>query len=605
MKIWVTYFCICVLLFVTTALTRPIRQVDSAALVAYVKQASQKLVADAQALEVAVRLIKPGNPATIARAKAALLQCRLQYKRIGFLMEYFFASEATAFNSPAKYEVDEPDMEYQHPKGFQQIEALLFSNNIAANKTALLQHVQLVEQSAEGLPALLYQFAPGNAQVLESARLELIRVMALYISGYDAPQLKSGIGESAASLEALRTVLTPLIEASTVKDSMYYYLNASIQYLQASPGFDGFNRLAFLTGYALPLQRQFNNMAGQLNLQLNTVPALNMYAGGLFSPGALQVDAFAGTDGMKDTSLTLLGKQLFLSNLLSANRLRSCASCHAPAGYFADGLRRNTVAGSTAPLPRNTPTLLYAAYQYSQFWDGRAKNMQQQAAMVIHNQQEMGITDDTAINRLKKAAFAGLFAKVWPAGDSAITMVHVYTALAAYIKTLAPFSSPFDRYMQGNTTALTTMQQTGFNLFMGKAACGTCHFAPLFNGLTPPLYHKTEYEIVGTPLTDDLARPRPDNDTGRYVFFPIEFYIKAFKTPTVRNAAVTAPYMHNGAFASLDKVVEFYNRGGGAGLGLKEAGQTLMPQPLHLTQYEKDCLVAFMQALTDDKASLQ
>ena len=136
---------------------------------------------------------------------------------------------------------------------------------------------------------------------------------------------------------------------------------------------------------------------------------------------------------------------------------------------------------------------------------------------------------------------------------------------------------------------------------MGKAACGTCHFAPLFNGLTPPLYDGTEYEVLGTPVDDNLEKPAYDPDKGRYNVFSIHFYDGAFKTPTVRNAAVPAPYMHNGGFRTLEKVITFYDKGGGTGLGLNVPDQTLLSTELHLSKQEQDDLVSFIKALTDSQ----
>jgi cytochrome c peroxidase len=175
----------------------------------------------------------------------------------------------------------------------------------------------------------------------------------------------------------------------------------------------------------------------------------------------------------------------------------------------------------------------------------------------------------------------------------------IYKAIAAFVRTLQPFNSDFDRYMAGDKTALTDNQVNGFNLFMGKAQCGTCHFAPLFNGLIPPTYALTEFEILGTTASDDWLHARADPDEGRFEVRPTPYFRGAFKTPTVRNAAVTAPYMHNGAFATLEKVMEFYDKGGGAGLGLEIPDQTLSPIPLNMTDQEKSDIIAFLKALTD------
>jgi len=134
---------------------------------------------------------------------------------------------------------------------------------------------------------------------------------------------------------------------------------------------------------------------------------------------------------------------------------------------------------------------------------------------------------------------------------------------------------------------------------MGKAQCGTCHFSPLFNGLMPPLYNFTELEVLGTPLTDDLLHPQTDTDSGRYKVFPIAYYNGAFKTPTLRNVSATAPYMHNGGFHTLEAVVEFYNKGGGRGIGLNKEQQTLSGAPLNLTKNEISDIVSFLHALED------
>jgi cytochrome c peroxidase len=119
------------------------------------------------------------------------------------------------------------------------------------------------------------------------------------------------------------------------------------------------------------------------------------------------------------------------------------------------------------------------------------------------------------------------------------------------------------------------------------------------NGLLPPDYKATEYEILGVPATDDLTHPKKDKDSGRYNKFPTGYYIGAFKTPTLRNIAETGPYMHNGKFKSLASVLEFYNRGGGQGLGLDVPNQTLSSEPLHLTYKEKQQIILFLKALSD------
>lgn len=601
-KTVVTYIGICALLVIATALTAARKPADDSTSIVtnYLKANLPAFISSTQQLQTAAQAVKANDTASVNRARLALANCRLQYKRVSFLLEYFFSHETVVFNLPPKYEVDEPDMEYQHPIGLQVIESLLYEDSVMqGHTTALLQQVENLTLSAEELPALLYQFTASENQVLESIRLELIRIIALYITGYDAPLLKSGMEESSVAMQGINEILTPYLTNYNGRDSLQRYLIQGMLFLQASKGFDEFNRLTFLTGYALPLQQQLNNFAHTVQpVQPGTTPALNTMAT-LFSPGALNKDVFIKDSLTNNNELVTLGKQLFSEKALSGDNSRSCASCHQPGKYFTDGLPRNTVLNSQHVLPRNTPTLLYSVYQYSQFWDGRSKTIAEQAGTVLHNKDEMAMNDDTVVYRLHNSHYAASFKNIWADDKDAISIPHVTLALAAYIKTLTPFQSAFDRYMQGDHTALSAKQQQGFNVFMGKAACATCHFAPLFNGLVPPLYNRSEYEIAGTTATDNFDNPVMDTDNGRYNYFPIQFYAKAFKTPTVRNAAVTGPYMHNGAFKTLENVVEFYNKGGAAGMGLQERGQTLPSLQLHLSAYEKECLIAFIQALTD------
>jgi len=556
-------------------------------------------------MEQAVHALDNSNPATVDHAKEALRQCRVQYKRIEFFLDYFFFSSSQAYNRPAKTEIDEPYMEYQAPAGLQQIAVLLFDQDPVSHKKALMEEAAVISSSATDLPSLLYQFNTTDKAIMESLRIELVRLYANGITGYDAPELKSGIAETAQSMQTIQAVLQPWLRTPSPENiPVQKYLTQSIQYLQQHPDFDSFNRLEFLTEYALPLQEQLGNMIRALQLDLHTRGALNYNAKNLFSKDALNVAAFP--DSINATpALKTLGQQLFFEKALSGNNQRSCATCHRPEKYFSDGLRTSLAIDEKGHVRRNAPGLYYTAYQYAQFWDGRAGNLSKQIADVISNPQEMNGVHAIVLSRLQDSArYRQAFNTTFPAtGHSPITMPHLSSAIAAYLSTLAPMNSAMDDYFAGNKQAMTAAQIHGFNLFMGKAQCATCHFAPLFNGLTPPFYQFTEFENLGVPANDDLEHPQADSDAGRFDFFPIDFYKRAFKTPTVRNTAMTAPYMHNGAFASLEKVMEFYNAGGGNGLGLKDAYQTLSPAKLGLSATEIQDIIAFMQALTDQPNS--
>ena len=197
------------------------------------------------------------------------------------------------------------------------------------------------------------------------------------------------------------------------------------------------------------------------------------------------------------------------------------------------------------------------------------------------------------------AVYAQLFAQAYSNEKDVITQYNIANAIASYIRSLVALNARFDQYMRGDTTKLSTTEKNGFNLFMGKAKCGTCHYMPLFNGLVPTEFTETESEVLGVPATNQKKHAVLDSDKGKFDFTTATIHQFAFKTPTLRNIALTAPYMHNGVFATLDEVMEFYNNGGGNGLGIAPGTQTLPADKLQLTGKEIKAIIEFMHALTD------
>lgn len=586
------------------SLTAPSRQsIGVDATVEYFKEESVAFAAASFELKSAISFISSKQPETIIKARLALKNCRLHYKRIEFFIEYFFKSNALFYNGPPKYEIEEPYMEYQTPIGLQVIESLLFEEKVYLRKNELLQQSDALASSAQDINSLLYGFTADDRQLLESIRLELIRIYTLGITGFDAPLLKTGIGESFASLEALQYSLKPFLEMKTPhSDSVVRYLNSSLYFLQSNKIFDSFDRLAFFTRHALPLQKHLGLLIKEMNLEQNTTGnILNYDAANLFSPDAINVNAFPATKADMNASLIELGKKLFNEKALSGNSKISCATCHQPQKHFTDALPKSISFDGHSTVKRNAPSLFYAAFQYKQFWDGRANSLEEQVENVLSNPVEMNCDPLVSINRIQNDdQYALLFMNAFPKGRDSVVSIHkIAVSIATFVRSLNPRNSPFDKYMQGDEAAIAPAQMRGFNLFMGKAQCGTCHFAPLFNGLVPPLYALTELEVLGTTKTDNFMKPEHDEDKGRYDVFPIEFYKNAFKTPTVRNVSATAPYMHNGSFKTMKKVVEFYNKGGGKGLGLNIKNQTLSPMPLNLTEKEILDIVSFMRSLED------
>jgi len=231
------------------------------------------------------------------------------------------------------------------------------------------------------------------------------------------------------------------------------------------------------------------------------------------------------------------------------------------------------------------------------FYDKRTGSLEGQIVDVVNNPNEFHLSlNDLEKRVIEKTEYKNAFKKVY---NKEITNDLIRNAIASYIMSLSPFNSKLDRNMQGKENSLTQSEKNGFNLFMGKAKCATCHFAPLFNGLVPTVFKESELELIGVPETKDTLQAIVSNDLGRFNVYQTPQKKHFFKTPTLRNIEKTAPYMHNGVYTTLEEIVDFYNKGGAAGLGIELEFQTLPPDKLNLTNQEKKDLVAFMKTLTD------
>jgi parallel beta-helix repeat protein len=285
-----------------------------------------------------------------------------------------------------------------------------------------------------------------------------------------------------------------------------------------------------------------------------------------------------------------LGRLLFYDPILSGNNDRSCASCHHPDQGFADGRALSPDArGGT--LRRHTPTLWNIAYVPDLFWDGRADSLETQMIEPLTKPEEMGADLDVLLAELRaipdyQTAFAAAY-DADPTDPSAITLDRVTGAIAAFQRTLISDDAPFDRYAAGDVNALSPSQRRGFDIFRSaQTRCIECHALPTFT-------HNT-FHILGVP---DLSLNDPDLGRGEVVDAPDAE--RAFRTPTLRNIALTAPYMHTGQFSTLEEVIDFYATGGGAPYGIRPDEKV---RGFGLTVQQVDDLVAFLQALTHEPA---
>ena len=272
-----------------------------------------------------------------------------------------------------------------------------------------------------------------------------------------------------------------------------------------------------------------------------------------------------------------LGRRLFFDPVLSRDGTVVCATCHDPRRVFTDGLP-HAIGIDGRVGHRHVPTLVNRGYGRAFFWDGRAGGLEEQALQPIDHPDEFGSSVADAIARLQErpayvAEFRSAFGRD-PNPDD------VARALAGYVRTILSGDAPIDRFVAGDAAALTADQRSGLRLFRGRGNCTACHFGPTFSD---EQFHNTGIAFRSDgPI--DLGRfdvTGDDADRGR------------FKTPTLREVARTAPYMHDGSFATLEDIVEFYDQGGHPNPGLD--GEV---RPLHLTADEKRVLVVFLGALS-------
>ncbi len=293
--------------------------------------------------------------------------------------------------------------------------------------------------------------------------------------------------------------------------------------------------------------------------------------------GPLKKPVAPGINPMSDAKIEL-GRMLYHDARLSGNGSLSCASCHNPAKGFADGLPKG-VGSNGVILGRGSPTLLNAAYFESQFWDGRAETLEDQAKGPIQADKEMNNTPEKVVATLAAIpGYAKLFQEAFGAGP---TFDRVAQAIASFERILVDLDSPFDRWARGDDEAMSDAQKRGLDLFSGKARCAVCHSGSLFSDKR---FHNTG---LGDGDEGRLAVTKDPADQG------------VFKTPSVRNAAITAPYMHNGRFKTLREVIDHYEKVSND--REKHPGLSIFALPFKLEEAEKADLEAFIHALTGDR----
>lgn len=279
-----------------------------------------------------------------------------------------------------------------------------------------------------------------------------------------------------------------------------------------------------------------------------------------------------------------LGRRLYFDNCLSGNDKVSCATCHAVNRGYADP---NPISeGILGRLgTRHAPTVINAAYNKLQFWDGRAKTLEEQAIGPIANPNEMSMFHDSKISyeecqkRVRQdPAYLKMFSQVF--GNDECSVDQIAKAIATFERTVLSGNSPYDRYKAGDKTAMTEEQIEGYKVFK-KSGCANCHFEPLF----------TDGRFLNIGVGMDAPKP----DLGRYDITKDDKDYGAFKVPTLREVALTYPYMHNGCHKTLEEVIDYYDKGGTPNKNLHP-----LMKPLNLSEKDKKSLKAFLEALSGE-----
>ncbi|MBM3802535.1 MAG: c-type cytochrome [Acidimicrobiia bacterium] len=291
----------------------------------------------------------------------------------------------------------------------------------------------------------------------------------------------------------------------------------------------------------------------------------------------------------KDNPLTeekiKLGKRLYFENKLSVDGSISCASCHIPEKGFADPAQFSTGVGGKKG-GRQAPTVINRLFSTKQFWDGRAASLEEQALGPVQNPAEMAMPSMDVVKEKLGAdpSYVSDFKAAFPP-DGAITDIHIAQAIASFERTVLSGNSPYDRFIAGDKNAMSESAQRGHALFKdpAKGNCETCHVG--FN------FTDENYNNIGV----GMAAKNPD--LGYFAISKLEGHKGAFKTPTLREIASTAPYMHDGSQKTLEEVVSFYNKG-----GHKNKWLSTKIKPLNLSKQEQSDLVEFLEALSGDLA---
>ena len=539
----------------------------------------------------------------IETAKIEFSKCRISYKKIEPFVEYYFQGFSRRINGPNLPDIKIDDNIVNDATGFQVIEELIFSKE-ELDLAKFKSEIEIVKTDLLFVKNNLKDMPIQNHHLYELLQHQIIRNATMGITGFDSPVAFQSIEETYHSILGLENYFLIFSDKNEIKgkEKCQKLFSNCRNFLSQNKDYDSFNRLVFIKKYLMPLSVEIENSFK--NHLTGSPEGQKIFKGtlaDLMQGKGLNPDAFSPyADSKSSAAKVELGKQFFNDKNLSKNNSISCATCHNADMAFTDGLKLSTIKVHSQSISRNSPTVLYSAFQKSFFYDLRSQDLENQIEEVMKNPNEFNLSTKEITDKIaKKESYKSLILKSFP-DKNKITQFEIRNAIASYVRSLMPFNAKIDNYFK-NKVSLTNEEELGFNLFAGKAKCASCHFIPLYNGTVPPWYNNSESEVIGVPKSIKWKNAIVDSDLGRYNTTQIEQFRYSFKTPTVRNIEKTGPYMHNGVYNTLEDIIKFYELGGGNGIGMNLEFQTLPFDNLKLSEKEKKALIKFMKTLTDSE----
>lgn len=555
------------------------------------------------------------NAHDVAKINEAILEARNQMKGIDFWLRYLDPVVYRTINGPLPVEWETEVFEkFEAPykrEGTGLTQAALYLEEENPDKEHLLYLVQSsIDSRATYLHDTTTKHLKTDDHFFLCNRLYLLNLAAIYTTGFECPDTSRIIPELRIMMAATNVIYSTFNESfgTTPLPAEYLALyNKAVDFVNTQPEqYSLFDHFTFIRDYVNPLFIQNQKLLNKYKVFSRSMVdySLNKKEISIFDKDIYYGQNAKGIYHRVEDEATVkeienLGRMLFYDPILSANNQRSCASCHKPDEFFTDTLTATNLQFNGRDfLPRNTPSLINASYNHLLMMDGKHISLTAQTKDVMTNPKEMGSSREEILEKVLscneyKQGFKKLLQ--YTPTEKEITLDHIASAITLYYSKFSSYYSPFDEAMNEHKP-ITTASKEGFNLFMSKAQCATCHFVPQFNGVKPP-FVSSEFEVLGVPK--DTAFTALSHDMGRHDAHKADEMKNAFRTGSLRNIQYTKPYMHNGVFNTLEQLVDFYNAGGGAGRGLNVPNQTLSADSLGLSKTEKNKLVKFMASLNE------